>query len=48
MAATVMTVEFSISYHNSSLEDNSEAFLVEFFGQIQNLTDECVNSDFFV
>ena len=46
MAATVMIVEFGDSHHNSSLEENSEAFFVEFFEQMQKLTDQYVSYDF--
>ena len=35
MAATVMTVEFGTSHHYSSLEENSEACLLQFFEKIQ-------------
>ena len=37
MAATVMTVEFCTSHHNSSLDGNAEAF-----------SDQCVNCDILV
>ena len=35
-AATVMTVEFYTSHHNSSLEENSEAFLLNSFDRYKN------------
>ena len=43
MAATVMTVEFCTIHHYSSLEENSEALFVQFFEQIQKLTEHYVN-----
>ena len=43
MAATVMTVEFGTIHHYSSLEENSEALLVQFFEQMQKSTDHYVN-----
>ena len=48
MAATVMTVEFGTIYHYSSLEENSEAFLCSFFGQVQKLSEHYVNCDILV
>ena len=45
MAATVMTVEFGTIHYYSSLEENSEACLYSFFGQIQKLTEHCLNCD---
>ena len=49
MAATVMTVEFGTIHHYSSLEENSEPCLqVQFFEQIQNLTEHYVNYDILV
>ena len=41
MAATVMTVKFGTIHHSSSVEENSEA--VQFCGQIQELTEHCIN-----
>ena len=34
MAATVITVEFGTIHHYSSLEENPEASLFSFFGQM--------------
>ena len=48
MAATVMTVEFGTIYHYSSLEENSKAFFVQFFGQVQILSEHYVNCDILV
>ena len=48
MAATVMTVEFGTSHNYFSLEENSEAWVVQFFEQIQNLTEHFVNYDILV
>ena len=36
MAATVMTVEFYTSHHNSSLEENSEPFLLNSLDRYKN------------
>ena len=47
MAATVMTVEFGTFHRYSSLEENSEGFFVQFFEQIQKLTEHYVNYDIF-
>ena len=44
MAATVMTIGFGTIHHYSSLEENSETF-VQFFEQIQQLTEQYVNYD---
>ena len=46
MAVTdVMTVEFCTSHYNSSLEENSEAFLLNSLDRCKKLTDQCVNCD---
>ena len=43
-----MTVEFGTIHPYSSLEKNSEVFFVQFFGQIQKLTEHYVNCDILV
>ena len=48
MAAIVMTAEFGNVRHVSSLEENSEAFFVQVFEQIQKLTEHYVNHDILV
>ena len=48
MADTVMTVEFCTSYHNSSLEENAYAFLLNSFLQMQKFNEQCVNCDILV
>ena len=48
VAVTVMTVEFGTIQLYSSLEENSEACFVQFFGQIQKLTGQFVNCDILV
>ena len=45
MAATVMTVEFGTIHHYSSLDENSEACFMQFFEQIQKLSEHYVNYD---
>ena len=41
-----MTIEFGTIHHYSSLEENSDACLfVQFFEQIQKLTEHYVNCD---
>ena len=46
MAATVVTIEFGTIHHYSSLEENSEARFVQFFGQV--LTEHYVRYDILV
>ena len=48
MAATVMTVEFGIIHHYSSLEENSEACFCSSFGQIPKLIEHYINCDILV
>ena len=48
MAATVMTVEFGTSHHYSSLEEKFCSLVVQFFEQIQILTENFVNYDILV
>ena len=48
MGATGMTVEFGTIHHYFSLEESSEALFVQFFEQIQKLTEHYVNYDILV
>ena len=48
MAATVMTVEFGTIYHYIWSGGKFWSFFVQFFGQVQELTEHYVNCDIFV
>ena len=48
MAATVMTVESNTIHHYSSLEENSKTCFLQFFEQVQQLTEHYVNHDILV
>ena len=48
MAATVMTVEFGTIHHCSRLEGNFWSLFVQFFEQIQKLSELYVNYDILV
>ena len=48
MAAIVMTVEFGTIHHYSSLEEKFWSLFVQFFEQVQTLTDHYVNYDILV
>ena len=48
MAATVMTVEFGTSHHDSSLRGKFWSLFVQFFEQIKKLTEHFVNYDILV
>ena len=45
MAATVMTAEFGTIYHYSRSGGKFCSLFVQFFGQIQKLTEHYVNCD---
>ena len=48
MAATVMTAEFDTIYHYSSLEEKFWSLFVQFFEQVQILTEHYVDYDILV
>ena len=47
MAATVMSVEFGINYHYSSLDENSKTCLCSSLDRYKNSSNNYVNCDIF-